>query len=372
MLKHWFNFPQITNDTLESDEKIAASSSLHPSPHLEVDTTCQLLRKTLSETLFHAPCGYILLGKNFYLEWFNPLATQWLGLKNSDHNRRITHIIRSPIFTHFLDKQEYKLSIEYGKSQLRFQLICLVPSHLFLLQIEQEDDREAIHRSQRDFLAAVSHELNTPITVIQGFLEILSAKYQEDKEIFQRLHQQTQRLTGLSSQLLQLLRAEQNLPKFKAIDAHTFFNRIKNDLDGSLLQSRRISWNIDNVVEIFGDELSLYSAFKNLIDNAIRYTDDQTGEIVISWYVAKNENNNGNNIFEVKDNGIGIDHHHLIHLGTRFYRAHDHATIGTGLGLSIVKQVIQAHKGNLEITSTVKAGSLFKLFLPSVPQSLKD
>ncbi len=369
MLKHWFNFPQIINDTADT-HAIAPSLTLHSddsSPPLlnhEPDNTLHLLSQTLSEKLYHAPCGYIVLGTDFYLKWFNPLAMQWLGLKASDQHRRITHIIRSPLFVHFLDKQDYRLSIEYEKSQLRFQLICLIPSHLYLLQIEQENDQEAIHRAQRDFLAAVSHELNTPITVIQGFLELLSIKHHEDSEIFQRLQQQTQRLSGLSTQLLQLLRAEQNLPKFRIIDTNSFFNRIQKDLDYALLQDRQISWSIEISTELYGDELSLYSAFKNLIDNAIRYTDAQTGKISIAWYVSKQ----GKNIFEVEDNGIGIEHYHLIHLGTRFYRAHDHTTIGTGLGLSIVKQVIQTHRGNLEIASTVKQGSLFRLYLPCVPK----
>ena len=114
-------------------------------------------------------------------------------------------------------------------------------------------------------------------------------------------------------------------------------------------------------INIYGSKNEIYSAFLNLIINAIRYT-DKPGKITISW----NKINN-NAIFEVTDTGIGISSKHLSRLTERFYRVDEDRsrdTGGTGLGLSIVKNIMHQHEGEIKITSELNVGSSFKLVFP--------
>jgi two-component system phosphate regulon sensor histidine kinase PhoR len=110
-----------------------------------------------------------------------------------------------------------------------------------------------------------------------------------------------------------------------------------------------------------GREAELYSAFSNLVFNAIRYT-PAGGHIRVSWREA-----DGELVFAVQDCGVGIAAHHIPRLTERFYRVdtgRSRATGGTGLGLAIVKHVLLRHEGRLEIDSEPGKGSTFACHFP--------
>ena len=119
-----------------------------------------------------------------------------------------------------------------------------------------------------------------------------------------------------------------------------------------------MKYQIDSKLNIYGSKKEIESAFLNLIINATMYT-NENGSISINWGLI-----NGLPIFEVKDNGNGIDKKHINRITERFYRVdpdRSRDTGGTGLGLSIVKNIIEQHDGELKITSDLGKGSSFKL-----------
>jgi two-component system phosphate regulon sensor histidine kinase PhoR len=114
---------------------------------------------------------------------------------------------------------------------------------------------------------------------------------------------------------------------------------------------------------VLGEERELYSAFSNLVNNAVRYT-PKGGSIQLDWQTTPD----GAALFSVRDSGPGIESQHLSRLTERFYRidkGRSRETGGTGLGLAIVKHVASRHGAELKIESTVGQGSCFSLRFPS-------
>jgi two-component system phosphate regulon sensor histidine kinase PhoR len=135
-------------------------------------------------------------------------------------------------------------------------------------------------------------------------------------------------------------------------------SKIKKTIASLNSKNHTIKYQIDNKLKIYGSKKEIESAFINLITNAIRYT-NENGSISISWGLI-----NGLPIFEVKDNGNGIEKKHINKITERFYRIdadRSRETGGTGLGLSIVKNIVNQHNGELKITSDIGKGSSFKL-----------
>ena len=227
---------------------------------------------------------------------------------------------------------------------------------------------EQLKQVRRDFVANVSHEMRTPLTVINGYVEMMrdeeSPTVEETKEKLQRIDDQSSRLQSIVDDLLQLSRLESSSSESvgEEISVPLLIDTIKNDaseLSGT--KHHKISVEIDPELNLRGSEIEIRSALSNLVFNAVRYTPEE-GTISISWYKDKKGAH-----FHVKDSGMGIPAHHISRLTERFYRvdvARSRHTGGTGLGLAIVKHVLQRHDANLEIKSRVGVGSEFICHFP--------
>ena len=227
-----------------------------------------------------------------------------------------------------------------------------------------------LERVRRDFIANVSHELRTPLTVIHGYLEVLLKEDLDEtgdlKKIFNQMYQHSIRMERIIDDLLLLSRLENeenpveikqqiNVPKILellSIDAKM--------IGGN--KNQEIILDIDKTLFLEGAEEELKSLFSNLITNAVKYTPDK-GTIKIEWYTE-----NGNSIFKVSDNGIGIAKEHLPRVTERFYRVdkgRSRENGGTGLGLAIAKHVLAHHHGQLLIESELGKGSVFSCVFPT-------
>jgi two-component system, OmpR family, phosphate regulon sensor histidine kinase PhoR len=160
---------------------------------------------------------------------------------------------------------------------------------------------------------------------------------------------------------LSSLESTDNLPEKQSIDMPKLLARLLADAQALSNGRQNISLEMLSDAALNGSEAEIFSAFTNLVTNAIRYTPDG-GNIVLRWHAAPQEN-----IFEVVDSGIGIDAEHIPRLTERFYRVdrgRSRQTGGTGLGLAIVKHVAQRHGALLEIISERGNGSTFRLIFP--------
>jgi len=226
-----------------------------------------------------------------------------------------------------------------------------------------------LERVRRDFVANVSHEFKTPLTAIRGFAETLLSGALEDADHRARfveiIREHAERLSRLTDDLLKLSKMEagQFALEFKAVDAPELLAAcIDTARFGA--EQKRLQIELDcpaNMPAVRGDAGRLRDAIQNLLDNAVQYT-PPGGRIVVSANAQ-----NGDVVFDVSDNGIGIPQSDLERIFERFYRVDDARSReagGTGLGLSIVKHIVEAHMGHIWVESTVGKGSSFHFSIP--------
>jgi two-component system phosphate regulon sensor histidine kinase PhoR len=223
---------------------------------------------------------------------------------------------------------------------------------------------------RKEFVANVSHELKTPVTSIQGFVETLKGGAIENPKDAERfldiIHRHTQRLNAMIDDLLNLSRIEQQAEKRDIILER---NSVRDVLEEavSVCQAKADAGTITLQVECGKDLFAMMrpdlmaQAVSNLIDNAVKYS-GAGGQVTVRA-VQKED---GIHI-EVEDRGTGIPKEHLPRLFERFYRVDPSRSRdmgGTGLGLAIVKHVAQAHGGRTAVESEEGKWSVFSIVLP--------
>jgi len=324
------------------------------------------------------PDGIIALNQNNEIEWCNKPSEKMLGINLSkDINQPINYLLRETRFTEYLNDNKYDATlklISWRNTGRSFEIL-LVPfganqKLLICRDITQLEKNDSI---KRDFIANVSHELKTPLTVIVGFLETLSDMKNEFNEktrpYLQMMLEQSNRMSKLVEDLLKLSSIESNAAPAvkKLINMSQLFKSLKKDSTLISNKEHKITMSISKDVSLLGYEKEIYSAFFNLIINAIRYT-KKGGSINIIWGMK-----NQSPYFEVQYTGIGIDEKLIPRLTERFFRIdadRSRKSGGTGLGLSIVKHVCIRHEAQIEITSQAGKGSQFKIIFPQDRLSL--
>ena len=237
-----------------------------------------------------------------------------------------------------------------------------------LLLSRDVTELEAVARMRRDFIANVSHELKTPLTVISGFVETLQdidVDEHQRKRFLQLMHEQAKNMQRLVADLLTLsaLESEQNPLHEESFAVVPLLLARAADAKGLAKGAHEIALDVGPGATIRGRRGERASAFGNLVSNAIRYTPDR-GTVTLAWRV----DDDGTGVFSVKDTGIGIAAEYVPRLTERFYRvdrSRSRATGGTGLGLAIVKHVLLRHQAELEIESERGKGSTFSVRLPA-------
>jgi len=229
---------------------------------------------------------------------------------------------------------------------------------------------DRLENLRRDFVANVSHELKTPITSIQGFVEALQEGGLADAEQARRyvdiIARHAHRLNAIIDDLLSLSRLEDGAER-RAISFETV--ALKPILEAAVDLSRvkadarqiRIELMCDKGVEAKLNGPLLEQAVLNLVDNAIKYSEPGS---VVEVFAGRLENEN---TISVRDSGCGISPRHLSRLFERFYvidKSRSRTLGGTGLGLSIVKHIAQVHGGYVTVESTLGKGSTFTIHLP--------
>ena len=318
------------------------------------------------------PNGVVMLNEDDQIEWCNGIAEQHFGINaKRDAMQRITHILRKPAFVQYIIRQNYREPVRLNNMgvfehfSLDVQIFPYGDKQKLLLsqdvsQIEKTDSM------RRDFVANVSHELKTPLTVLSGFLETvqeLELNEADQKKYLDLMSVQTGRMKTLVEDLLTLAKLEGNPepPVTQVVPMGVMLSRLESDAQGLSQGRHHIVVEKKSERNVLGDDVELYSAFGNLVSNAVRYTPDG-GNITIRWYDMGDEA-----IFSVIDTGPGIAQEHIPRLTERFYRvdrSRSRDTGGTGLGMAIVKHVISRHHGELKIESTLGVGSEFSLTFP--------
>ncbi|MGB0629867.1 MAG: ATP-binding protein [Alphaproteobacteria bacterium] len=234
-----------------------------------------------------------------------------------------------------------------------------------------------VQSMRSDFVANASHELRTPLAVLNGCIQTLKGPARGDAEGTEKflgmMEGHTSRMTSLIEDLLSLSRIElnKNTPPSDKVDVNEALSTVVTTLEVPAAER-----HIDVVVEpgfgeqiITGDRVEIVQLLRNLVENAIKYSDEKSEVRIITRESRGPRGRNEGEYLEIAviDQGAGIAAEHLPRLTERFYRvdtARSREMGGTGLGLAIVKHIVNRHRGTLEIDSVEGQGSTFRVFLP--------
>lgn len=221
-----------------------------------------------------------------------------------------------------------------------------------------------------DFVSNVSHELKTPLALISMFSETLEMdrikSEEKKKEYYSIIHQETNRLSRMVSSILNFSKMEVGKREynFSKNDINLIIQKILDTYDYHFSSKGfTCKFKKQYLSTIKCDKEAISEAIINLIDNAIKYSSDK------KMITIRTGLENNFIYFEVEDYGIGISKEEQKKVFDKFFRASTgnvHDTKGTGLGLSIVKSIIEAHNGNIVLTSTINKGSIFRVLLPKI------
>ncbi|WP_299405684.1 HAMP domain-containing sensor histidine kinase [Acaryochloris sp. IP29b_bin.148] len=216
--------------------------------------------------------------------------------------------------------------------------------------------------NQRRFINNAGHELRTPITIVQGHLELMGNDPKEQEETTELVIDELDRMSRLVNDMITLARSEHpGFLQYEMIDLKQFAQQILTKAQA--LAERDWHLNLDCSGSMFGDRQRLTGALLNLLRNAVQHT-PPTGTIELGCQQTLTQV-----IFWVKDNGAGIAPEDQIRIFDRFSRVDRHHTDGSGLGLAIVKAFTKAHRGKIDLISQPGVGSTFRMTLPLSPQN---
>ncbi|MCR2820273.1 ATP-binding protein [Lederbergia panacisoli] len=237
--------------------------------------------------------------------------------------------------------------------------------------IRDMTEERRLDKLRIDFVANVSHELRTPISMLQGYSEAIiddmAETEEEKKELAKIIYDESLRIGRLVNELLDLARMEAGhiALNYEDVDIEKFINRIMNKFGGV---AREHKVDLQRRIESNGESFHMDSdrieqVLTNLIDNAIRHTQEHGSIVITQTRTAKGIT------ISVQDNGSGIPEDDLPFVFERFYKADKARTrgrAGTGLGLAIAKNIIDAHNGHISVQSKLGNGTTFSFFIPEI------
>lgn len=232
------------------------------------------------------------------------------------------------------------------------------------------EELRRMNKMKSDFVSNVSHELRTPLTSIKGYASLLGegklgVLTEDQKQRLKRINEQTNTLTQLVNDLLDISRIESGkaVMEFKTVAAQALFDN-PIDLLQPQIREKRIELRValeEEPVEIWVDREKMERVFLNLLGNAVKFT-PAGGRITIQLSNRKDAVQ-----VDITDTGIGIEAKELQHLFEEFFRSENairQNIKGTGLGLSLAKRIVEAHEGKIWVKSKPGEGSTFSVSLP--------
>lgn len=317
------------------------------------------------------PDAALILSTDLMIISGNKKAQRLLGVRFPDDvGKHIEQLLVDPVFSEYLAQDNFEspctiTSPINDELQLEISVMAFGGERVILMS-RAIAKYHRMKKMRREFVANVSHELKTPLTVVRGYVEMIQetdhALDPHWQKVFGTIEGQVSRMERLVEQLLSLSKVENNRDDddMKCVDMPVLVENLVEDAKWlNQTKQHNIRMNISHDTGVFGIETELKSACANLISNAIAYTPDH-GTIDVSWLRSGDKL-----VFSVKDNGDGIKAEKLNRLTERFYRvdkSRSRDTGGSGLGLAIVKHVLLHHKAELVITSEWGEGSEFAIY----------
>lgn len=334
------------------------------------------LSNSISEVLDVLGPSALILNSTNYVAQATTTAVA-LGLVNGrslTHKRLLTLVTKA---RESQDSIQVDASLPTGRKDMKLFITArakAIGDGNVLLIVEDRTESHRLDEMRKDFMANISHELKTPIGAVGLLSEAMENSLDQPEtlaKLLKNIRKEAKRLSSLVQDIIQLSRI-QGTSKI-AISKHVnLVNVVREAIDRNSWRSEKHDVTVEfesdkKVVEVIGDAEMLTVAVKNLIENAIIYSNAGSSVAVVI------EAGEGLAQIRVKDSGIGIGKEDLERVFERFYRAdqsRSRETGGTGLGLSIVKHAALTHHGDVQLFSKPGIGSTFTLRLPMVDKKV--
>jgi two-component system phosphate regulon sensor histidine kinase PhoR len=330
--------------------------------------------------------GVIAINNEAKIILVNSAAERILSLPSFKHTegRHVKEVIRNPDLANILLKSlnartEMEEEIKSGPPEkiileIETSLIETSPGERLgiIAIIRDVTALRELEQAKSDFVSTVSHELRTPLTSIKAYTATLrrrDVEFDENtrQEFLQVVEEETDRLTRLVSDILDVSRIESGRLELKRRD----FDLSKLiQITINKLQSQASNHNIELVAPpdigpVNADPDKIEQVMMNLLENAVKYS-PSGGDITVTLTARQRRLE-----CSIKDSGVGIPEEHLPHIFEKFHRVDNRATreiYGTGLGLYVSKSIVEAHGGTIIAESEPGNGSTFRFTLPLSPQ----
>lgn len=367
------------NDSLETSTLGIALNEMGDQIQNKIETISKKTKE--QETILSNMIeGVLTITSSENIIQINNSARLLFKLSNDNYaGKKVFEILRIPqlnaVIETIIQTKKYVEQIIYldGNKVIKIYGACIMTSDNdddfdILLVFDDITKLHELENHRKQFVSNVSHELKTPLTAIQGFVETMLEKNIDDpdtiKEFLTIIKNNAKRLKTIIEDLLTIANLEKENKKIELASTP-----IKIIIDSAtaicsnISKDKNIYFNIscdDNLNATINEQL-IEQALINLIENAIKYGPDKNS-IAIVARIHDNEL-----IIEVSDTGHGIEEKHLERIFERFYtadKARSKKLGGSGLGLSIVKHIVQAHNGDIKVKSAVGVGTSFTIMLP--------
>jgi two-component system sensor histidine kinase SenX3 len=335
-------------------------------------TTGQISATQLQEVFDSLPVGVIIASADGTQRW---------------RNRSIDELLHKgdPGITRFQRNVESMLAEARGGTESQMTLDIqgerprMLDMHTMVLSqgdaalfVEDLSDRALIDRIRTDFVANISHELKTPVGALSILAETLAMQVNDEvgRRLAERMVMESQRVAHTIDDLLELARIEFGR---RMVNQSVDIERVTREAVARVLpfaSVRNIKIQVSNKMTWFrpivGDDRQLVSAIANLVENAVKYSSEDS---IVTIDLSDTESQVA---IRVSDTGVGIALEHVDRIFERFYRVDDarsRDTGGSGLGLAIVRHVAIIHRGEVVVESTLGEGSTFIFVLPTTQRS---
>ena len=226
------------------------------------------------------------------------------------------------------------------------------------------DELSYSNNELQQFAYSASHDLQEPLRMVSSYVQLLEKRYKDrlDADAHDFINfavDGVKRMQNLINDLLAYSRVGTRGKPFECTECRYVYDTALNNLEVAIKESVA-SISCSDLPQVFGDSGQLMQVFQNLIGNAIKYRDDRPPKVKVNAV-----QNNGNWVFSVHDNGIGIDPKYFDRIFTVFQRLHGDEYAGTGIGLSIAKKIVQRHGGQMWVESEPGKGSTFYFTIPA-------
>jgi two-component system, OmpR family, phosphate regulon sensor histidine kinase PhoR len=296
----------------------------------------------------------------FLIFFFDIIILYSAGRKRNSELENIKEVIHSIRKNEFSSPEEIKLDKNLAGLEEEIKA-------MFFRTHNDIENLKRLERIRTEFLGNVSHELRTPIFAIQGFIETLLNGALNDPKVnrnfLEKANHHTENLNQLLNDLIDISMIESGEMRmsFRYFPLKEFMGHIITGFR-TLTEDKNLElilYPFNENLQVLGDKNKLTQVIINLIQNAIKYTEQGKVEIIIEEELKFVR-------FTIKDTGIGIAKENLSRIFERFYRVdkdRSRSVGGTGLGLAIVKHIIEAHGAKIEVESELGKGSQFSFKL---------